>query len=334
MPASHPVTVLYHADCPDGFGAAYAAWLRFGDGAAYRPMHHGQPWEMAEIAGHEVVVVDFSFPPEVLEAMAGRARSVIQIDHHASARQPWLDRLVVDADGGERWRHPTLPLTVHFDLAKSGVRLAWEHFHPETPVPLLLQHVEDGDLWRFALPGTRPINRALALAPFDFPTWDRLVRETAEPSSPGYRSLLLQGEAIEQFFQTEVERLAGSRLVMPARLRGEPVDPLQAMRHGLPVITDGDRAWRAVDGLAVNANALFASELGNRLAEMSGSFGLVWYLAADGEAKASVRGIGKLDLAEIAGRYGGGGHPNAAGFRLPLPRFMDEIISQKNNNSH
>lgn len=323
-----PVTVIYHADCPDGFGAAYAAWLYFGDGAAYRPMHHGQPWEMAEIAGHQVFVLDFSFPPDVLEAMAGRACSVIQIDHHASARQPWSDRLIAEADGGERWRHPTLPLTVHFDLTKSGARLAWEHFYPEMPVPLLLRHVEDGDLWRFALPGTRPINRALALAPFDFPAWDRLARESADPSAPGYRSLLLQGEAIEQFFQTEVERLAGSRLVMRARLRGEPVDPLQAMRHGLPVITDGDRAWRAIDGLAVNANALFASELGNRLAEMSGSFGLVWYLAADGEAKVSTRGIGKLDLAEIAGRYGGGGHPNAAGFRLPLPRLMGETLAQ------
>jgi oligoribonuclease NrnB/cAMP/cGMP phosphodiesterase (DHH superfamily) len=330
MPASHPVTVLYHADCPDGFGAAYAAWLRFGDGAAYRPMHHGQPLDLAEFEEHDVFVLDFSFSPDVLEAMAGRAHSVIQIDHHASARQPWLDRLVPHPDGGERWQHPALPLTVHFDLAKSGARLAWEFLHPGTAVPLLLQHVEDGDLWRFALSGTRPINRALALAPFDFPIWDRLVRETADPSGPGYRGLLLQGEAIEQFFQTEVERLAGSRLVMQVRLRGEPVDPLQAMRHGLPVITDGDRAWRAVEGLAVNSNALFSSELGNRLAEMSGSFGLVWYLAGDGEAKVSVRGIGKLDLAEIAVRYGGGGHPNAAGFRLPLGRFMDEIISPKN----
>lgn len=27
------VTVLYHADCLDGFGAAYAAWRHFGDTA-------------------------------------------------------------------------------------------------------------------------------------------------------------------------------------------------------------------------------------------------------------------------------------------------------------
>jgi hypothetical protein len=143
---ARPVTVFYHADCPDGFGAAYAAWLRFGAGARYRAMHHGQPWKMAEIAGHEVFILDFSFVPDVLEAIAGLAGPVVQIDHHASARQPWADRLGKSPDGAEIFRHPALPLTVIFDLGKSGVHLAWEHFHPDRPVPLVLRHVEDVDL--------------------------------------------------------------------------------------------------------------------------------------------------------------------------------------------
>ena len=114
--------------------------------------------------------------------------------------------------------------------------------------------------------------------------------------------------------------------VMPARLRGEPVDPLQAQRHGLPTVSDGDRAWRAVDGLAVNASALFASELGNRLAERSGTFGLVWELGAEGDAKVSLRAAGRVDVAAIAAGYGGGGHPNAAGFRMGIARFASEIL--------
>ena len=64
---SSPVTVLYHADCLDGFGAAYAAWCHFGDGANYRPMHHGETWEIADLAGHDVYVLEFSFPPDRLE---------------------------------------------------------------------------------------------------------------------------------------------------------------------------------------------------------------------------------------------------------------------------
>jgi hypothetical protein len=323
---AHPVNVFYHADCPDGFGAAYAAWLRFGTSARYRAMHHGQPWEMAEIAGHDVFILDFSFAPDVLEAMAALAGSVVQIDHHASARQPWAARLTRAADGRERFSHPALPLTVIFDLGRSGVRLAWEHFHPDRPVPLVLRHVEDVDLWRFALPGSRPIARALRLLPDDFAAWDDLVRQADSSDTPRYGALLAEGEAIERFFRTEIERLAQGSLVMPARLRGEPVDPLQAQRHGLPTVNDGDLAWRAIDGLAVNANALFASELGNRLAERSGSFGLVWELGAGGEVKASLRAAGRVDVAAIAAGYGGGGHPNAAGFRMELARFTSEIL--------
>ena len=327
MPAS-PVTVLYHADCPDGFGAAYAAWRRFGDSASYRPMHHGEPWEMAAIAGHDVYVLDFSFPPVILETMAGLARSVTQIDHHASARLPWAGRLVKTADGGEGFGHPTLPLTLVFDLEKSGARLAWEYFNPGLPLPLALRHVEDSDMWRFALPGTRPFGRALRLLPFDFTAWDDLVRRTPETDADGYKAFLADGEAIERFFQSEIERLAQSRLVMPVRLRGEPIDPLQALRHGLPTLVEGDRAWRAVSGLGINASALFASELGSLLAERSGSFALVWQLAADGEVKVSLRAAGQVDVAALAAGYGGGGHPNAAGFRLPLARFAKEILAE------
>ncbi|MCM2348311.1 MAG: phosphoesterase, partial [Acidovorax soli] len=35
--------VLYHGrNCPDGFGAALAAWLYYGDGAEYRGLDHGE----------------------------------------------------------------------------------------------------------------------------------------------------------------------------------------------------------------------------------------------------------------------------------------------------
>jgi oligoribonuclease NrnB/cAMP/cGMP phosphodiesterase (DHH superfamily) len=327
MPANL-LTVIYHADCADGFGAAYAAWRRFGDTATYRPMYHGQPLKMAEIAGHEVYILDFSFSPDKLEEIASVTSSVVQIDHHASARRPWVQYLAPAADGSENYRHPALPLTLCFNLDKSGARLAWEYFHPAQPVPLVLRHIEDLDIWRFALPGTRAVGRALRLLEFDFALWDELMRTAPTPDSPRYKALLAEGESIERFFQTEIDRLAKSQLVMPARLRGEPLDPLQALRHGLPTVLEEARAWRAISGLAINANALFASELGDRLAERSGSFGLIWQLGNDGQVKASLRARGKIDVAEIAANYGGGGHPNAAGFRLPLARFASEIFGK------
>ncbi len=323
-----PVTILYHADCLDGFGAAYSAWCRYGDSATYRAMHHGEAWDMVQIAEHEVFVLDFSFPPEQLRNMARLARAVTQIDHHASAMQPWAELLSDDSRGRKVYADPILPLRVMFDLDKSGARLAWEFFHPEQPTPLPLLHIEDQDLWRFTLPDTRAFCRSLRMEAFEFTGWQSLVAAMPDREAPRYREFIAVGQGVERFFQREVARLADGNLSIPATVRGEPVDALQAVRHGQPTISDGENTWLAISGLAINASVLFASELGNVLAERSGSFGLIWQYAADGEVKASLRAKGKVDVAAIAARYGGGGHPNAAGFRLPASRFFSEVLGQ------
>ena len=318
--------IIYHADCPDGFGAALSAWKHFGDRAQYIPLHHGQHWQPADLADQSIYIFDYAFSPERLAELAGQARSVLQLDHHASARAEWATLLQAGPDGTDSFTHPTLPLRAIFDLDKSGARLAWEHFFPETEIPLLLQHVEDMDLWRFALTDTRAFSRALRLQAMDFTTWDQLLAAMPDSESPRYREMIAEGRAIEKFFEREIERLVHSRLVMPATLAGESVDALQARRHGQALIEE-ENGWRqAIPGLAVNADALFTSELGHRLAERSGTFGLIWQLAADGEIKISLRAAGQLDVSRIASHYGGGGHRNAAGFRMAPQRFFREIL--------
>lgn len=319
-------TIFYHADCLDGFGAAYAAWRQLGDAARYRPLHHGQSWNPEDVRGCQVVILDFSFARPQLEAMATEAAGVFQLDHHGTARDMWQQELGPVAPGLQHYQHPTLPLKVAFDLGKSGARLAWEHFHPAQPVPLALQHIEDQDLWKFTLPETRAFCRALRLRPFDFTSWDLLVGQAESSNMPTYRQLCAEGAAIDRFMEIEVERLAQSSQVMPARLKGEAIDPLQAQRHGLPVLETDGGCWRAIPGLAINANSLFTSELGHLLAQQSGTYGLIWQLAGDGKVKASLRAENRVNVALIAEQYGGGGHPNAAAFRMELDRFKREVL--------
>ena len=295
-------TVFYHAHCLDGFGAAYAAWRHFGDQACYRPMHYDQPWEHKDVIGREVFILDFSFPPASLQTMASMAKRVHLIDHHASALQPWADKLQPRADGMRCYRDPALPLVLDFNLSKSGARLAWEQFNPGVPCPLAIQHIEDQDLWRFQLPGTRAFCRALRLSSFDFTTWDSIVRDIDTPDSKRYALMLAQGEAIEQFCALEVQRLADSQLVMPAILQN-------------------------VTGLAINASALFSSDLGHQLAQRSGTFGLIWQMDQQGVIQISLRANGKTNVAELAQHYGGGGHPNAAGCQMPAARFFAEVLA-------
>ena len=319
-------TVYYHADCLDGFGAAWAAWRALGNAADYRPLHHGEGWLAEEVSSRHVYILDFSFSPESLQRMAGLANSVTLLDHHASAMHAWQAWLTKEAQEAASYRDTNRAVRVHFDMKKSGARLAWEHFHPGHAVPKLLAHIEDQDLWRFSLGDTRPLCRHLRLQAFDFDTWQHLAASIEDEHSPAYRDILLQGRAIEHFFRVECTRLAGSRLVGKASLRGEPSDALQANRHGLAVISNEDGCWAAVEGLAVNTNGLFSSELGHLLAEQSGSFGLTWQLTGNGEVHASLRSCGDFDVAALAIRHGGGGHRNAAGFRMPLEQFLSEVL--------
>lgn len=314
------ITIYYHADCLDGFAAAYAAWRKFGDRARYRPMHHGDTWQQDDVAGHEVYILDFSFPPDTLCDMAAIAQQVTQLDHHVTARQPWAAQLRA-GDAHETFVAADRPLRLIFDLERAGAHLAWAHFHPGTPLPRALAHVEDIDLWRFALPDTRAFCRALRLLPWDFATWDPIVQDSVSGGAR-YQALIAQGQAIEQFLDREIDRLANSRLLTPVTLRGEPIDPLQAVRHGLPVIEDEDGCWRAQRGIAINASSLFASELGHRLVERHGGFALIWEMTGEQVARVSLRAAGAVNVAQIAENYGGGGHPNAAGFRLPVRQLL------------
>ena len=49
--------VIYHADCTDGFGAAYSAWKCLGNRAEYYACKHGTP--PPNVKDKNVVILDF-----------------------------------------------------------------------------------------------------------------------------------------------------------------------------------------------------------------------------------------------------------------------------------
>ena len=155
-----PTVVLYHADCLDGFGAAWALWKKYPD-ARYLAVEHGLS-PPSGLDNDHVVMVDFSYPREVVERLAGSTASLRILDHHVTAQAALAG----------------LPYA-YFDMKKSGAVLAWEWAHPE-PVPWLLQYIQDKDLWEWRLPMSREINAALDSYPFDFQVWDGLSQDMLE----------------------------------------------------------------------------------------------------------------------------------------------------------
>lgn len=185
-----PTFVLYHSNCPDGFAAAWAAWMALGDAATYLPVSYGEP--LPEIPDEsEVYIVDFSYPRAVLEELQVRSGLLTVIDHHDSAQQALQG----------------LPYA-HFDMSKSGAVLTWEHFHPTEPVPEMLLYVQDRDLWQWRLPDSKKINAALWKGtPRAFTAWREIWQFWSPTLITAKMRLIEAGEILANYDQLTVDQL-------------------------------------------------------------------------------------------------------------------------------
>lgn len=153
--AEKNIYILYHKNCTDGFGAAFAAWLKFKNKAHYIAVNYGEPIpEMVD--GSIVYIIDFCYDKDTTEMMNQKYDLTI-LDHHKSAKQNVM-----------------LAKNYCFDLKKSGASLAWEFFHPKKKNPLI-KHIEDKDLWLFKNKNTKPIIAALEAYPRNFKVWKKLT---------------------------------------------------------------------------------------------------------------------------------------------------------------
>ena len=75
--------VIYHANCTDGFGAAYSAWKLLGNRAEYYACKHGV--KPPNVKGKNVAILDFAFDNKTTKKMIKDAKDLIVIDHHKSA---------------------------------------------------------------------------------------------------------------------------------------------------------------------------------------------------------------------------------------------------------
>lgn len=182
-----PIVFFYHANCTDGFSAAWAAWRTFGDSAQYVATFHEEP-PPVELKDKEIYTLDITFSEPVTRELIANNIRVTAIDHHESSKavtQSTQEALYAEDH--------------------SGATLAWQYFHPGEPVPELLLSVEDMDLWRLAREGTKELYAYLDLFDFDFATWSRLVGEFEDPEKRA--AMLRTGTTLLQYESKLIERL-------------------------------------------------------------------------------------------------------------------------------
>ena len=283
MPA--PDVCIYHDNCDDGFGAAWAVYRRWADhDIEYVPAQYGQP--PRDVTGKEVLIVDFSYKADVLQEMGEKAKRVIVLDHHKTA-QAELENFVSVENGfggpvtDVLFKRIVSGVVVHFDMEKSGARLAWEYCFNDVPMPGWLACVEDRDLWRFRLPQTRNVSAAIRSYPRHFHVWsdfdhDRLAEE---------------GRAIRRYISRVVENIADTAF------------KIDIDGHTVPV---------------ASCSYDFVSEVAHELLKRNPSapFAACMVSSYDGTTLSLRSTDERLDVGQIARAHGGGGHRNAAGYRL------------------
>lgn len=154
------IVVLYHKNCFDGFGGAWAAAKKFGNQAEYIGMKHGNTLPAAVLKNRQIYFIDFVFPLALMKKIIKEAEKTIIIDHHITAKK--IIKLADDC---------------LFDINHSGAVLAWKYFHPKKTVPKLLLYIEDLDIWKWKLPYTAEIISYLSLYDFNFSVWSRMVEK-------------------------------------------------------------------------------------------------------------------------------------------------------------
>lgn len=306
-----PDLVIYHDKCADGIVAAWACWKRWGDTPQYLAMNYGYA-PPTDIAGLNILMVDFSLPADQLGGLiAAGARSIVILDHHKTAQEAldpfavastavgWYDH--TDIDGlllSREWADDAAPeIIAFFDMDRSGARMAWDFAFPGERVPQLVRLAERYDLWQFQPNTGDPaelLHLAIQAGEMSIASMDALDQEFWAGDEP-----LRRGAIIDTFRQPLIREIA-------------------ARAH-----------YRTVGGV----ECVIAVECPYSLVSAVGHYLLDAHPAAPFAAMSvtSEKSIGwslrshddRMDVSEVAKGQGGGGHRNAAGFRVVIEPASD-----------
>lgn len=299
-----PDLVLYHDPCNDGICAAAVVANRFGhDHTDYRPANYSKPQEIIDLIDEcrnkHVLLVDYTFKPDVMAKVEQSAQSIVVIDHHVSAQtalQHYENHPSLTLDEIEPLLKNNKVLCC-FDMKECGSSLAHRVLFPDDDLPLMLDYIRTVDLHLDAnnpdVDGFKYWSRSVPLTVDD---WQRYVSEN-DPEE--LQSYIDTGKGIAAFARTRIGVLVK------------------------------DMAWLRYNGGEypfVITDYAFASDACNTMVDMGYDMAVAVYLTPF-SVGFSLRSRAPFDVSKIAASFGGGGHAQAAGFNIPIAEFGEFMAS-------
>lgn len=193
----------------------------------------------------------------------------------------------------------------HFDMNHSGAYLSWVHLFGEDNVPLLISYIEDRDLWKWELDSSMEILSAVDAFKKDFKTWDRLSSFLDAVNSITWAKVRSMGEGILKYKDTLIASMSRHQY------------RIDILEYNVPVINV----------------PFFQSEIASDMAEGE-DFSAAYYYDGEGYCFSLRSRDDGVDVSKIASCFGGGGHRNAAGFRVVDLKMLKGVSDDEESKSN
>lgn len=283
------VVVVYHHPCLDGMASRYAAWKHFGNKATYIEGAYEAELDLMKFANKRVYCVDFSYKCEDAKMILSVCKKLHVLDHHVTANDEMVklySKVQDDKDLAPK-------LNYSYNPSQSGAGIVWEAFHKE-PLPKVLEHIQDRDLWRFNLENTKEICCYMSSLDYDFKKWVKAIEKES------YREILSKGQSIRAKEIADIQKIIDEAEV--TNLHG----------YEVPVITNCPKhyvseACHKMLRRKVENGSWTESDKPYPFSANKSWNGKGWLWSLRSEE-------GGINVGELAQSLGGGGHKYASGY--------------------
>jgi len=272
--------LIYHHDDNDGFLSAAVASIALLEDLKFEVGHYDGTHNVAAIEEADYIyVLDYTLPDDLMEKYSNK---IIWIDHHVSS----IERL------------GRLGLRGKTQIGKSGCLLTWEYFYPNLNPPLVVQIVNDRDVWKWEMgERTAAFHEASRMFMSNVERWKELINDDALTSH-----YITQGYEILRFIRNIVD-IYNNNFAWEGEFEGYPA-------------------------VFLNGSGIISGELHKRLREAhpKAEIAVVFMFQKDQVNVGLYRADwSDVDLSLIAGKYGGGGHAGASGFFITHAEWIKLI---------
>jgi len=266
--------ILFHKACVDGTTAAWAARKSL-KGAYLLPGVYGQP--VGELFAKFNLSRKMNITMVDFSMGPEDLREILR--QCPETRITIIDHHATAIRNLMGFSHPRVMLVL--DDTRSGAYLTWQYFHPDEKVPKVVELIDDSDRWQFVYPESQAYSAWL---------YDNLQLSSVEKTWNDWGAY---NDALDAGRKIIFER---NKTIEDAALKAEPITI-----GGVPGL------------ICPSPSREVVSVLGNILANKVGTFAVVWGRRLNGDYACSFRSAGTVLVDAMAEKFGGGGHPYAAG---------------------